>query len=206
MNEVNDAEEDLVEYRALVQKVDAAVAAATKRAGDQVTCRAGCSSCCVDGLSVLPVEAFAIASHTAVHGVATLRADGDGSCVFLDDDGRCVVYPVRPLLCRTHGLPLRTATTGPATTTPARGLRVLDDVSVCELNYTGRAPAADEALDADLLLKLLVTVDRRFRVRAAIPDDDARVPLRELAADLTADDAERPPERTLERTLERPPE
>lgn len=188
MNEVNDAEDDLAEYRALVQKVDAAVAATTKRAGDQVTCRSGCSSCCVDGLSVLPVEAFAIAAHVAAHGLTTLRADGD-ACVFLDGDGRCVVYAARPLLCRTHGLPLRTTTTTEQAARSRRSLRIVDDVSVCALNFTGRTPAADESIDADLLLKLLVTVDRRFRLRAAIPDDEARVALRELAADLTADDA-----------------
>jgi hypothetical protein len=202
MNDVNDADDDLAEYRALVDKVDAAVDAATTRAGDQITCRAGCSSCCVDGLSVLPVEAFAIAAHAAVHGLAKRRSTGDG-CVFLDGDGRCVVYAARPLLCRTHGVPLRTtlaqasasapastSASAPASTSSgARGLRIVDDVSVCTLNFTARAPKAEEALDADLLLKLLVTVDRRFRARAALADDDARVALRELAADLTADDA-----------------
>ena len=191
MNEFNDADDDLAEYRALVQKVDAAVSGATKRADDQVTCRAGCSSCCVDGLSVLPVEAFAIAAHTAVHGLTKSRGAHD-ACVFLDGDGRCVVYAARPLLCRTHGLPLRTTAASPAASSKpgsARGLRIVDDVSVCSLNFTGRPPNADEVLDADLLLKLLVTVDRRFRVRAALGDDDSRVALRDLAADLTADDA-----------------
>jgi Fe-S-cluster containining protein len=198
MNEVNDADDDLAEYRALVVKVDAAVDAAAARAGDQVTCHAGCSSCCVDGLSVLPVEAFAIAAHTAVHGLPRSRTRAGDGCVFLDDDGRCVVYAARPLLCRTHGLPLRTSTptsdgeasstTGaPKAKSAARALRIVDDVSVCSLNFTGRDPAGF-ALDADVLLKLLVTVDRRFRVRAALADDHARVALRDLAADLTADD------------------
>jgi hypothetical protein len=39
-------------------------------------------------------------------------------------------------------------------------------------------------LDATRVLALLVTVDRRFRARAGISDDTARVPLRELAGRL----------------------
>jgi hypothetical protein len=63
-----------------------------------------------------------------------------------------------------------------------RGLRVLDDVSFCSLNYTGRPPTPAETLDADRVLALLVTVDRRFRQRADIPDDGGRVSLAALAA------------------------
>jgi len=28
------------------------------------------------------------------------------ACVFLDQEGACKIYPYRPLICRTHGLPL----------------------------------------------------------------------------------------------------
>jgi hypothetical protein len=191
MNKLSDPDDDLAEYRALVAKVDGAVDAALARAGDQVTCHAGCSSCCVDGLSVLPVEAFAIAAHAAVHGVSSLRAGHDG-CVFLDDGGRCGIYATRPLLCRTHGLPLRSTSSPAADAQPptrGSGLKILDDVSVCALNFNGRAPRPSEALDADVLLQLLVTVDRRYRARVGLPDDASRARLRDLADDLTADDA-----------------
>lgn len=100
MKQADSTDDELAEYRALVDKVDAAVAAAAARAGEQVTCRAGCSSCCVDGLSVMPVEAHAIAAHVAAHGLDAVRASED-ACVFLDGRGRCRVYAARPLGCRT---------------------------------------------------------------------------------------------------------
>jgi Fe-S-cluster containining protein len=170
----------LSELRAVVKKVDDAVAAVVARAGTAITCQPGCSSCCVDGLLVLPVEAAAIAHHVRKRGLVH-RRDTNDACVFLDDDGRCGVYEARPLLCRTHGLPLRTRQA-----VSRGGLRILDDISVCDLNYTDRAPKTAETLDADLLLQLLVTVDRRFRSRKGLNDDVSRVSLRALAASLVS--------------------
>ena len=183
-----DDDDDLAEYRALVGKVDDAVARAADRAGDQLTCRSGCASCCVDGLSVLPVEAFALAAAVearvaAGHDLPAVRPTDD-ACVFLDVDNRCAVYEARPLLCRTHGLPLVTGE-------PARGaLRIVDDVSVCALNFPDRLPTRADALDAGRLLQLLVTVDRRFRARVGLPDDAGRIPLRDVAADVRDDGQE----------------
>lgn len=166
----------LAEYRAAVEKIDAAVSAASAQAADALACKKGCDACCVEGLSVLPVEALAIEA-------SGLRAPGEhkaGMCAFLDAQGACTIYAARPILCRTHGLPLKSKHSE-----GARGaLTVIDDVSVCALNFTERAPRAAETLDADALLMLLVTVDRRFRARAGLPDDASRVPLAELAQDL----------------------
>jgi Fe-S-cluster containining protein len=161
----------LDEYRAVVAKVDAAVATISARAADALACRRGCDSCCAPGLTVLPVEAESIARHLESHDVvAGTRAD---RCTFLESDGACRIYPVRPLLCRTHGLALKAATSRP-------GLTVVDDVSHCALNYTTRGPGPAEVLDAERLLALLVTVDRRFRAAAGFDDDDERVALTAL--------------------------
>lgn len=164
----------LDDYRAVVGKVDAAVEAISARAGDAVTCHRGCDACCAPGLSVLPVEAENIARH-----LEEFPVDGRGQrpdrCTFLDDVGACRIYVARPLLCRTHGLALK------ASSSQRTSLRIVDDVSVCALNYTQRAPAPAEILDADTLLALLVTVDRRFRTAAGFDDDDGgRVPLSAL--------------------------
>ena len=143
-------------------------------------CARGCSSCCVDDLRVLPVEAEAIARHVEEHPIT--RVAPVGRCAFLDDDGACTVYDARPFLCRTHGLPLRTEADAEGGRV---GLRVLrDDVSVCSLNFTTRAPVPREVLDAVRIQTLLVTVDRRFRVVAGMDDDVTRIPLRALAASL----------------------
>ncbi len=60
----------------------------------------------MDDLTVLPIEAQAI---RAAH--AELLAEGaphpQGACAFLDQEGACRIYDVRPYVCRTQGLPLR---------------------------------------------------------------------------------------------------
>jgi Fe-S-cluster containining protein len=221
----------LGEHRAALQKIDEAVARAAALAGDELACRRGCASCCVDGLSVLPVEAALIeavfsepvfsepvltepvltepvltepvlaepvlAEPALTEAATTAKAPtaaraprppaGAGRCAFLDDEGACSIYAARPVLCRTHGLALKAGEAGEVGVEGAArpGLRVLaEEVSCCELNYGGRAPAPAEVLDATRVLALLVTVDRRFRARAGISDDTARVPLRELAGRL----------------------
>jgi Fe-S-cluster containining protein len=175
---VTDSIDPLAEHRAALAKIDDAVAQMSARAGDALTCKRGCDACCVDGLSVLPVEAALIQAH----GGRPSPRQREGMCAFLDDDGACTVYEARPVLCRTHGLALKSSGKEDQ---EARGLRVLaDDVSACELNYTTRAPAAAEVLDATKLMMLLVTVDRRYRARVGIDDDVSRVALTDLAREL----------------------
>ncbi len=53
----SDDSDGLDEYRAALEKIDDAVQHAATLAGDALQCRPGCAACCVDGLSVLPVEA-----------------------------------------------------------------------------------------------------------------------------------------------------
>ncbi len=173
-------EDPLIEHKAALAKIDGAVALASSKAGDALVCKRGCASCCVDGLSVLPVEAALIEES----GLMPPPVSAAGACAFLDEDGACSIYPVRPVLCRTHGLALRTSAGGDDVNegAPRAGLRVLGEVSACGLNYTARAPRADEVLDAGAVLALLVTVDRRYRKRVGLPDDTSRVPLRVLAA------------------------
>ncbi len=165
----------LAEYDAVVAKVEGAIARAQSSASDQLSCRPGCDSCCTAGLSVLPVEAAAV--RRALPVARDFRARGEGWCAFLDLDGRCGVYAARPLLCRTHGLPLKMS----GASADRGSLRVVDDdVSVCSLNFTQRTPTAAETLDAEAVLKLLVVVDRRFRLASGAADDASRVLLSTL--------------------------
>ena len=72
----------------------------------RLQCRRGCSRCCVDELTVFEVEAENIRRHHE-----PLLRDGaphaQGACAFLDEAGACRIYPNRPYVCRTQGLPLR---------------------------------------------------------------------------------------------------
>jgi hypothetical protein len=72
----------------------------------RLECRQGCSSCCVDGLTVFDVEAEPIRRrHTEL--LATGIPHAQGACAFLDPEGACRIYAERPYVCRTQGLPLR---------------------------------------------------------------------------------------------------
>ena len=99
------------------------VAQAEDLAGDrEVACCAGCPHCCVLAVTVLIPEAAVIALYlvraltAAELAVLTARLDRqrrlvrwmeDGErvrlqhrCPFLDEHDRCVIHPVRPLVCR----------------------------------------------------------------------------------------------------------
>jgi hypothetical protein len=90
-------------FHAVVDEASAAVTTANR---DRLRCRAGCSGCCVDALTVFAVEAAVIRRH---HGelLRTGAPHPDGACAFLDAAGGCRIYAQRPYVCRTQGLPLR---------------------------------------------------------------------------------------------------
>lgn len=190
----------LQEYRAATAKVDAAVEAISQRRHTEISCHAGCDACCVGGLTVLSVEAFAIQEFVdAVEGDFPTRRGG-AACAFLSAAGRCTIYPVRPLLCRTHGLPIRmadpSAARDPAQAAEERPseaplgaktgshgrqmLKVLEDVEVCHLNFQNAAPSPHDVLDAERLSALLLVIEQRFRARAGLSDACERIALEDL--------------------------
>jgi len=73
---------------------------------DRLHCQKGCSSCCVDDITVFQVEADRIKQ---VHGqlLAEEAPHDKGACAFLDAEGACRIYEHRPYVCRSQGLPLR---------------------------------------------------------------------------------------------------
>lgn len=161
---------DLSELGAVVAKIDAKVAEVADRRRTDLMCEKGCAQCCVDGLTVLPIEAAAVLAHADAHRSDIVVGAPEQGCAFLDAAGACQVYAGRPLLCRTHGLPLRQSDKAP------RGaLRVLDDVEVCALNFTDSEPGPDDVIDATLVQALLTTVNARAGL------DDGRIALRDLA-------------------------
>jgi uncharacterized protein len=91
---------------ALHDEVDVAARHLHVLHAERLVCRKGCSSCCVDGLSVFEVEAEPIRRNHA-QLLATGTPHAEGLCAFLDGDGACRIYDDRPYVCRTQGLPLR---------------------------------------------------------------------------------------------------
>ncbi|MBN1131019.1 MAG: YkgJ family cysteine cluster protein [Chitinispirillaceae bacterium] len=123
----------------------------------QLACRPGCSMCC-ELRSVNYLEALVIADYCARHPAArsqrntcSISPEPDGSCPFLSR-GRCGIYEARPLICRTHGLPLK-------------GRSFREPLSItCPLNFTG---VDLEAIDNSLVLDSEKLSDNLARLNAA---------------------------------------
>ncbi len=161
-------------YGLLTDRVDAWSAERTDRFGSRLACTEGCAGCCQRALSVTALEAAIIGGWLDEHGLAEPRPgeayvdplavldESEGACVMLDEAGRCRIYAVRPLICRTHGLPLA----------------VPDDDGalhgdVCPLSFEGGAGLVDLAstdfLDVTTLNVVLATLDLEFTRRVGLP-------------------------------------
>lgn len=66
-----------------------------------IQCRPSCCSCCTLR-SVTFLEAAVIEEYLIDNDV-DYRPANEHFCVFLND-GLCTIYPVRPIICRTHGM------------------------------------------------------------------------------------------------------
>jgi len=99
-------------YYRMVSRVDALCSGIQDVLSDQITCSAGCSSCCT-AITLFPVEAAALYAalealpderQVAIQGHVAAHAEGE-RCPLLEDH-RCLLYAARPIICRTHGLPI----------------------------------------------------------------------------------------------------
>ncbi len=144
-------------YRDLRDKVDAICREIEAEFGPYLACHAGCDDCCRH-LSLFPIEAAALAS-----ALDTLpgkeaerirrrarRATSESPCPLLED-GTCLLYSARPIICRTHGLPLLTL---------QEGSRSID---FCPLNFRGISSLPGKAvIDLDRLNTTLAAVNALF--------------------------------------------
>ena len=106
------------------------------------------------------------ASEAEVIRQRAREATPDGPCPLLEN-GRCLLYAARPLICRTHGLPILIREEGQ------------NRVDFCPLNFTGYDSLPGTALiDLERLNQVLVAVNREFVARIAttqnLPD---RIPV-----------------------------
>ena len=158
--------ERLRNYRQLVARVDELCAHIEEDFREGIVCHRGCDGCCRH-LSLFPVEAAALAAALAEAPVplaAEIRerarvAAEDGPCPLLKD-GACLLYSARPLICRTHGLPLLGRRDGE---------RFID---YCPLNFQGmESLPASAVIDLETLNATLAAVNRLF-VKESGGDED----------------------------------
>lgn len=104
--------DSLKNYRTLVERVDVLSQRIETEFRAQIACRRGCDACCRH-LSLFWVEGVALAqaldalSEPVAERIRerARRAVADGTCPLLEA-GACLLYAARPIICRTHGLPL----------------------------------------------------------------------------------------------------
>jgi uncharacterized protein len=155
------AKQALERYRQLLEKVDRFSAGVALQLAAQLSCRPGCDSCC-QLETVFPLEAWALDQALRQLPAEILDSLRDaavpgGACPLLLD-GRCSVYNDRPLICRSHGLPLLIEEQG------------VTRIDHCPLNFAGL-----ESIPGALVLKLeainqpLVAINRMFVQQ--LPDD-----------------------------------
>ncbi len=136
---------------------------------DGITCSSGCDDCCRRRLTITRIEADAIASALAGLGDDARRALAGSidrspeACAALVH-GRCSIYGARPLVCRTHGLPIRFREAGDR--------RALPLVDACPRNFGGRELAGlppGSVLDQATLSTVLGALDAARADEAAAP-------------------------------------
>jgi hypothetical protein len=111
---VNDKKEQLRNYHNLVAKIDSLCSEIMVQCTDSISCRKGCDACCRQ-FSIFWVEAVSLATclgNLPRKQAALLRSKAHAVaeqdvCPLLED-GECALYSCRPIICRTHGLPILT--------------------------------------------------------------------------------------------------
>ena len=147
----------LTNYYALRDRVDQKAAEVEQQLGDHMACKPGCDSCCRH-LEIFPVEAYAL--QLAAQHLSTSQRQAicdpafkatDGPCPLLQG-GLCALYEARPIICRTHGLPLML--------TQEDGSTQLD---YCPLNFEGlETLPGDMILSVETVNQALAVINRLF--------------------------------------------
>jgi hypothetical protein len=97
------------QYQRLCRYCDDTFAATQRAFQPHMQCSKGCASCCVLE-TIVPLEAHVIASQLVASDFPRVPEEHisqkEKHCIFLDQH-ECAIYAVRPIICRTHGLPIQ---------------------------------------------------------------------------------------------------
>lgn len=164
----------LENYKQLITRVDALCSSIAGALGKQISCSDGCSSCCTS-ITVFPVEAAAM--RDALEKLPRPEAEKilrhisehaeDERCPILFQH-HCMLYEARPVICRTHGLPIVYTAEG----------QLKSDC--CPLNLSETAAlSGSTVVDLDKLNTLLVAVNSVYLSQSESSETDLRVTIAE---------------------------
>lgn len=146
-------------YEALLSRVSARCEEIETALAGHMACRKGCSTCCLN-ISLFPVEAVRLRlafdtldeDRKAFALARTAESTDEGPCPLLDEAGACLLYDHRPVICRTHGLPILFD--------DEKGSRRVD---FCPENFQALESLSGEAMiDLDALNQMLAAVNAQF--------------------------------------------
>lgn len=161
----------LAAYQQLIERLDAFFLRVRQRYPELLQCRPGCDTCCHRDLSLFPFEAELLMEAVARlepgaldrirQRAARAQRNQEAPCPLLEQ-GRCMVYAWRPVICRTHGLPLLV---------PGE-----DTVSLCPFNFKGALEIEGGCvLDLTPVNQILATVQTMLAGRARARHDRIRI-------------------------------
>lgn len=98
----------LDKYKQLRDDIDGQCEKLEKEHASHLKCKSGCDLCCMN-YNIFPIE-FKYILNELKRQQFKMSSKSDAKknrqdCVFLVDH-KCSIYNVRPIICRTHGLPL----------------------------------------------------------------------------------------------------
>ena len=156
--------ETVARFEALAIGVERGFDAIRRRNDGCMECQKGCSDCCRCRLSITRVEQANLRRGLARLPESVRRelaeratAETQEMCPALDANGACQVYESRPLICRSHGVPLRHRYPVPLVQ-PTR-------IDVCEKNFTEVSTNSlppEDVMDQTSLMAELAALDVEF--------------------------------------------
>jgi len=126
-------------YNSLIEKLNNYEIKLLQRYGGYISCKKGCSDCCVLE-SVFAIEAYMIRSSPIDTGVIS-KSNKKKSCVFLKDKS-CAIYPVRPVICRTHGYPVLIDSKIDMCPKNFKDIKSIDSESILDIENVNKAIAS----------------------------------------------------------------
>lgn len=167
-------------YQELVRRVDLLCETIGARLEGHLVCRKGCDACCLH-LSLFPVEAAVVAEAVKILAPLQLlklrdraeNARSDGPCPLLEDHV-CLIYQARPMICRTHGLPILSCIDGDA------------QVDFCPENCRElTALSGDMVIDLERLNTALTAINALYLRESGSTDENQRQFMSEIILEVT---------------------
>ncbi len=172
-------------YITLLEKAGSFFSKVFRENSSKMKCSQGCSKCCVDGITLLRVERDRILSHLKNKNEMPAKSES-GRCAFLSSEGRCKIYEIRPLVCRTWGIPILYSGSDPSALSEKMSRSAVKSggsVVCCDLNFQEEfqkgSLGKEIIMNGDRMIEMLIAVNNLY-CNSFAADSSKRFPLRNI--------------------------